>query len=470
MARVVIVGAGISGLSLAYRLTQLTPAAEVLVLEQGDRPGGTVWTEHRAGFTIELGPNAFIETKPSTLRLCNEIGLGGELLPASETSGKNRYLFLDEKLHLLPKNSLTSILRSPLLTWRGKLRLLSERFRPPRHDTTAESIDAFVRRRAGPEAARIFADAMVTGFFAGDATLLSMRAAFPRLVAFEESDGSVMKGIARLARERRAAAASRGEPHQPAGRMWSFRAGMRTLIEALAQKLPAPPILGVHVQRIARAIVDSQSAAWTVRGEGADRWHADAVVLTCPSYAQAGMVADLDAGLAAEIAGIAYNRIAVVALGYRQEDIPIKLDGFGFIAPQNTRRDILGVQWCSSIFPGRAPPGFVLLRAMCGGWNRPEIVGWDESRLLDAVRAELLTAMRIEAPPVFHHVARWDRAIPQYHLGHLERVASIEARTKAHPGLFVGGNAYHGVALNDCTEQAETLAGQVADYLTRVSG
>jgi oxygen-dependent protoporphyrinogen oxidase len=469
MARVVIVGAGISGLSLAYRLNQLTPAAEVLVLEQDDRPGGTVWTEHRAGFTIELGPNGFIETKPSTLTLCKEIGLGGELLPASATSAKNRYLFLDEKLHLLP-NSITSFLRSPLLTWRAKLRLLSERFRRPRPDTDPESIDAFVRRRAGPEAAQIFADAMVTGIFAGDPTLLSMRAAFPRLVAFEESDGSVIKGVVRAARERRAAAAERAEPYRPAGSMWSFRAGMRTLIEALAQKVPAPPILGVRVQRIERAIVDSQSAAWTVRGEGADRWHADAVVLTCPSYAQAGMVADLDAGLAAEIAGIAYNRIAVVALGYRQEDVPIKLDGFGFIAPQNTRRDILGVQWCSSIFPGRAPPGFVLLRAMCGGWNRPEIVGWDESRLLNAVRAELLTAMRIEAPPVFDHVARWDRAIPQYHLGHLKRVASIEARTKGHPGLFLSGNAYHGVALNDCTEQAEMLAGQVADYLMRVSG
>ena len=464
MARVVIVGAGISGLSLAYRLNQLAPTAEVVVLEQGDRPGGTVWTEHRAGFTFELGPNGFIETKPSTLRLCNEISLGGELLPASETSARNRYLFLGGKLQLLP-NSITSFLRSPLLTWRGKLRLLSERFRPARHDTTPESIDAFARRRAGPEAAQIFADAMVTGIFAGDPTLLSMRAAFPRLVAFEESDGSVIKGIARVARERRAAAAARGEPHQPAGSMWSFRAGMRTLIEALGHKLAVPPILGVRVQRIERAIVDSQSAAWTVRGQGVDCWQADAIVLTCPSYAQAGMVAHLDAGLAEEIAAIAYNRIAVVALGYRQEDVSIKLDGFGFIAPQNTRRDILGVQWCSSIFPDRAPPGLVLLRAMCGGWNRPEMVGWDEARLLNAVRAELRVAMKIEAAPVFHQLVRWERAIPQYHLGHLERVASIEARTSAHPGLFLGGNAYHGVALNDCTEQAEIIAGQVAQFL-----
>src|SRR5207253_729755 len=139
---------------------------------------------------------------------------------------------------------------------------------------------------------------------------------------------------------------------------------------------------------------------------GADSWQADAVVLTCPGYAQARLLGHLDAGLAELIDAIAYNRVAVVALGYRQEDIPIKLDGFGFIAPQRSRRDLLGVQWCSSIFPGRAPPGFVLLRAMCGGWNRPEMADWDEARLLNAVRAELRVAMKIEAAPVFHHLIR----------------------------------------------------------------
>jgi oxygen-dependent protoporphyrinogen oxidase len=199
-----------------------------------------------------------------------------------------------------------------------------------------------------------------------------------------------------------------------------------------------------------------------VRGEGQDRWEADAVVLACPAYQQAAVVADLDGELADRVGGIAYNRVAVVALGYRQGDVPMPLDGFGYLAPQRQRRDVLGVQWCSSIYPQRAPQGMVLLRAMCGGWHRPEVVGWDDGRLLGAVRAELRLAMGVRATPAFHHIVRWDRAIPQYHVGHLDRVAWIDGRLARHPGLFLAGNAYRGVSLNDCTEQAELLASRVA--------
>jgi oxygen-dependent protoporphyrinogen oxidase len=145
--------------------------------------------------------------------------------------------------------------------------------------------------------------------------------------------------------------------------------------------------------------------------------------------------------------------------------MPARLDGFGFIAPQRTRRDLLGVQWCSSIFPERAPPGSVLLRAMCGGWNRPDTVHWEEDRLLTAVRRELRLALGVVAPPSFHQIIRWDRAIPQYQLGHNERVAWIEDRVRRHPGLFLAGNAYHGIAINDCTEQAEQLAARLKQYL-----
>src|SRR5262249_22770948 len=148
---------------------------------------------------------------------------------------------------------------------------------------------------------------------------------------------------------------------------------------------------------------------WEVRTEGRDAWKADAVALTCPAYQQAALLAQEDAELAAKIGGIAYNRVAVVALGYRAADISMPVDGFGYLSPQRERRDVLGVQWCSSIFPDRAPSGMVLLRAMCGGWNRPEIVDWDDDRLLTAMRAELLQAMRVQAAPVFHEIVRWDK-------------------------------------------------------------
>jgi protoporphyrinogen/coproporphyrinogen III oxidase len=459
MIRIVIVGGGISGLTLAYRLEQRLPAAEVVVLEQQPRLGGKIDTLQRDGFRVEAGPNGFLDTNPATLDLCRELGLGDRLTAASDAAGRNRFLLVNGRLRLLP-GSMWSFLGSGVLSWRGKFNLLAERFRPPRRDDADESIDAFVRRRAGSEVAETLADAFVTGIYAGDPTLLSVRAAFPRLVRMEREHGSVRNGFVAAARKRRSEAAAQGQPPGRAGRMWSFREGLSLLIETLCSRLRTPPVRGVAVQSVRR----SQEGDWQVRAEGGDAWTADAVALTCPAYQQAALLADEDAELAAKIDGIAYNRVAVVALGYRLADMPMSLEGFGYLSPQRERRDVLGVQWCSSIFPDRSPAGTVLLRAMCGGWNRPEIVDWDDDRLLTAVRGELRQSMGVDAAPVFHQVVRWDKAIPQYHLGHLERVAWVEERAARHPGLFLGGNAYRGVALNDCVEQAGVTAERMAGF------
>jgi oxygen-dependent protoporphyrinogen oxidase len=242
--------------------------------------------------------------------------------------------------------------------------------------------------------------------------------------------------------------------------MWSFPKGLSLLIDALRGRLRRPPLTGVGV----RSLVWTPTG-WEVHGEGRDRWQADAVALTCPAYQQAVLLADLDAELAKAIDAIAYNRIAVVALGYRTEDVPRRLDGFGYLSPQRSRRDVLGVQWCSSIFPDRAPPGLVLLRALCGGWHRGDLVDWPDERLIRSVRAEFAQALGIWAEPAFVHLVRWPKAIPQYFVGHLDRVAAIERRAERHPGLFLGGTAFRGVALPDCVERAATLAERVGEHL-----
>ena len=472
MPRIVVVGAGISGLALAFRLRR--PDAAITVLESAPRPGGKIATENQDGlrvkdskpeafwkyclvsfFRVEVGPNGFLDSKPSTLELCRDIGVGPELIAASEASRKNRFLFFDERLQRLPGGPL-GLLTTRLLSWRGKCNLIAEMFRKGRPGTDDESVAAFFHRRLGREAAMVFGDALVTGIHGGDPELLSLKAAFPRAAEMEAKHGSVIRGFMRTAKQKRRDAKARGEPPPKTGRMWSFRGGLQRMIDALVERLAVPPIYGVNVRRVERT-----DAGWIVHGDGQDSWPADAVVLACPAYEQATMLADLDPELANEIAGIAYNRIAVVAMGYRQADVPKIPDGFGYIAPQNTRRDLLGVQWCSAIYPDRAPPGFVLWRALCGGWNRPEIVDWDDARLLSAVRAELHLAHGVAVAPVFSRIVRWDRAIPQYHVGHLDRVARIEIGARNWDGLYLTGNAYRGVALNDCTEQAANMAERI---------
>ena len=450
--RIVIVGAGISGLSLAYRLQQRRPDVEIDVLEAGSRPGGTAWTSYQDGW--QVGPNGFLDNKPTTVALARDLGLGDRLVSASESAGTNRYLVLDRSLERLPAGP-GDLLKTPLLSWRGKLSFLAERLRRRKPDETDESIDAFARRRAGSEVADIFADGMVTGIYAGDPRLLSLPACFPRVAALERQYGSVIKGFAAAAKDRRREAEARGEPYQRP-RLWSLRGGLRVLVEALANALRRPPVYGAAV----RALRGS-GPAWSVEVDGQSSRTANAVVLTCPAHQQAQMLTDLDATLATEIAGIPFNRVAVLALGYRKEDVPGGVDGFGYILPQRLRRDLLGVQWCSSIFPGRAPEGMILLRAMCGGWNRADIVDWDEGRILEAVRAELRLLQGITAAPVFHALQRWQPAIPQYHLGHLERLRRIDECVARHPGLTLAGNSYRGIALNDCTEQATILADRI---------
>jgi oxygen-dependent protoporphyrinogen oxidase len=248
--------------------------------------------------------------------------------------------------------------------------------------------------------------------------------------------------------------------------MWSFREGLRVLVDGLVEALGSSVRTGVKVQSLSES---ASVAPWKVYA-GRQAWSADAVVLACPAHHQAEILAELSPHLAGEIAGIPYNRIAVVALGYRRSDCPVIPDGFGYIAPQNTRRDLLGVQWCSSIFPDRAPERCVLWRALCGGVHRAEMVDWDDATIAKAVHEEIKLAMGVRGEPVFRRVVRWPRAIPQYVVGHLDRLARIEALVKAHPGLYLGGNAYRGVAMGDCVEQGEILAMQVVGYLQRIYG
>jgi oxygen-dependent protoporphyrinogen oxidase len=333
----------------------------------------------------------------------------------------------------------------------------SEQTPTPKDLPDEESVAEFARRRFGKEAAAVFIDALVTGIHAGDPERLSVRAAFPRMTKMELEAGSVFRGVMRSVKAKKVAAKARGEKPMPQ-RMWSFPGGLQELINAMSERLGASLIRGVRVKRL-----EKSDAGWIVHGEGADRWPADVVVNTAPAFRQAEQVESLDGAFAAELVSIRFAAVSVAVLGYRSEHAP-QPDGFGYIAPQATRRDVLGVQWCSTIYPGRAPKGYVLWRALCGGVNRPDVAALPDGELLNVVHREMQIVMGVSGPPVFSQVVRWPHAIPQYEIGHVARVERLEQFASRHPGLFLGGNSFHGIAMNDCTEQAESLAERVSAY------
>ncbi len=455
MKRVVIVGAGLSGLALAFRIQKQQPTWRLTLLESDSRAGGKIGTENHNGFVVERGPNGLFDAKPHMMQLCRDVGLGNELIVASEGSRKNRYVYLNDQLQKLP-GSLSALLSTRLLTLRGKLRLLSEPFRKqPRVLNPDESIAEFATRRFGKEVANVFIDALVTGIHAGDPAQLSVRCALPRLPVFEETYGSVVRGVIASRKLRRKAMMERGETSGPQ-KMWSFRGGLQTLVDRLAEILRQCLVTNVNVAGVSR-----MNNQWVVQGDGQESWPADEVFMTTPAPHQAQCLADLNEKLAEEIAAIRYNSVPVVALGYRNADAPIQPDGFGYIAPQRTRRPVLGVQWCSAIYPQRAPDGCVLWRALCGGTARPDIANLSDEALIRSTHAELKQTMSVTGDPVFTRVIRWPEAIPQYIVGHLARRQRIMTLAEQYQGLHLAGSAYFGVAMNDCAEQAELLASRL---------
>lgn len=454
--RVVVIGGGLTGLATAWRIRQFVRDAQITLLESATRPGGMVGTIQRDGFLVERGPNGLFDAKPAGVTLARDLGLGNRLIAGSEASRKNRFLFAGDRLYRLPSSPLT-ILTNPVLSLSGRFRLITEPFRKQRVDLTDESIAEFANRRFGREAAERLVDAIVTGIYAGDPEALSVRSCFPRLVKAEAMSGSVVRGILRMRKDKARDAKSRGEPPPGPQRLWSFPTGLHELTDLLAEQLGDSFVGGVTVKSIRR-----EANSWIVHGEGNEAWRADIVVSCLPPYEQSILLADLSHELATEFAAIPINRVTVVALGYRRSQVSGPQDGFGYLSPQRDRRDVLGVQWCSSVFPGRAPEGCVLWRALVGGVARADLTERSDEDLLKTVHREMAVTMGVTGEPIFSEIVRWPRAIPQYHVGHANRVDRIETRAASYPGLILGGTGLSGVALADRVEEAMRIAERIA--------
>jgi len=451
MKQIVIVGGGVAGLSIAHALGKRGAAEKgtrVTVLERGERPGGNIRTEVIDGFTLEWGPNGFLDSVPETLELIRDLGIE-ERVQVSDDLARRRFIFRKGRLHELPGGP-GGFLGSGLLSWPAKLRIAFEPFARRRPEDIDETIHAFASRRIGREAADVMIDSMVSGVFGGNSRELSLRACFPKMWQMETDHGGLFRALFAKMREKRRAT---GPVGAPAGRLTSFKGGCEDLIRGLVDELGSTLRTSAPVSRIRKA-----AGGYAVSLDSGETVDADAVVLAGPTSASARIVSELDDELAAGLGEIPSAPIVVVCLAYEESQLPRPLDGFGFLVPRGEGPRILGALWDSSIYPGRAPEGQVLMRVMIGGAHDPEAIELDDETLLTTIRADLVTTMGLDLAPSFTHIFRHHLGIPQYKVGHREKLERIDTALLRHPGLHVAGNGYRGVAINSCVAEAGPIA------------
>ena len=454
---VIVIGAGISGLTAAFRLQQQRLTVEVL--EAAPRPGGVIGTRKRDGFVFETGPNSTLDTTPLINALLSDLGISTERRDASAVAA-TRFIVRGGQLLALP-TSPPAFLTTRAFSLRAKLRLMREPFIAPTPAGVEESIAAFVRRRLGNEFLDYAIDPFVAGIYAGDPERISVPAAFPRLLALEQKYGGLIKGQIAGARERKRNA----ETAKNVAASFSFANGMQTFTDALAGRLPRVTC-GARVARLAR----NDDGTYTVEGDagdGAFARRARAVVLAVGAGAASTLVRPLARAAADALAAIDYAPIAAAACAYRRADIAHPLAGFGFLVPKKERRSILGTLFSSSMFAGRAPEGAVLLTSFIGGRRNPELPGKPDAELAGIVHAELAALVGARSAPLWTEITRWPQAIPQYDLGHLGRLAHVEAAETALPGLRFCASYRGGVSVGDCIKSAHATVDAVAGFLAK---
>jgi oxygen-dependent protoporphyrinogen oxidase len=459
-AQVAVVGAGVSGLALGFQLQQR--GVDVCVLEAHERAGGNIRSERRDAYLCEWGPNGWLDNEPATGRLIDVLGLGEQVVRASDAAAL-RWIVRDGKLRALPMRP-SAFLGSDVLSLRGKLRVLTEWAQPARRDGGDESVFDFAARRIGREAAEVLVDAMVTGIYAGDSRSLSLRSTFPRMHDMESQHGGLFKAMRAVRRERRARGdkAKGGGPAGPAGTLHSFAGGMQSIVDALVRRLGQRLRLGTTVERVA-----PRPGGWRLTLSHAstpvpEALECDSLVVASPAWSAAALLRELDAPLADALAAIPSAPVAVVCLGFRDTDVQHVERGFGFLAPGCEKLPVLGTLFDTWVFPSRSPDGHVLTRTMIGGAREPGALQEDDAQLVERAVSILGLLLDVRADATMSYVVRHPRGIPQYVVGHGEIMRRIDERTSTHPGLFLCGNSYRGVAMNACIKEAESLAKQIA--------
>lgn len=454
---VLVVGAGISGLTAACRLHEL--GCRVVVLEAAAHTGGAIGTVRDQGALYERGPNSILETNPHIGELIDRLGIRNQRIDTSPISAR-RFVVRKGRLVPLP-TSLPAFIGTPLFSVPAKLRLLREPFIPSASANLEESVADFVVRRLGREFLDYAIEPFVAGIYAGDPRQLSVAAAFPKLHALEQRYGSLIRGQIGGARER----AKRNEKSRAVATSFSFVHGLQTLTDALTARAGA-----VRTETRATRIRPASQGGITVTVQGkasTAELRARAVILGVPAEQAAALVRDFAPSSASALTAIPYAPVASVASVYRRADVAHPLDGFGFLAPRVEQRRILGTLFSSSMFEGRARQDEVLLTTFLGGQREPAFPALPDTEMVQLVDEELRALLGARSAPVSATVTRWPRAIPQYTIGHLERIREAVKAESALPGLFLCASYRGGVAVGDCIESAFRTAERVSVLLNR---
>ncbi len=455
----IVIGGGITGLAACYRLQREAAARDIpldiTLLEAGGRVGGVIQTEHRDGFLIEHGPDAFISTKPAAKALCEEIGIADQFI-GTNPKVRRSFVIRNGTLHPVPEGfymmapgSFMPFLKTPLFSWRGKLRMALDLFIPRRGRDTDEAVAHFVRRRLGTEAFTRMAQPMIGGIYTSDAENLSLQATFPRFLEMEKAHGSIIKAL--RAQKKQAAQTSRDTSGPRYSLFLSFKSGMQTLIDTLTQALSSSIRLDAKVEHIQQA---SDANRWHVSLANGEMLNAELLCIALPALQAAALIENIPSPLAAKLNTIPYASSATVNLAFHREDVTHPLDGMGFVVPATEDLSLIGCSFSSVKFENRVPTDHVLLRAFVGEPTSKKT----ETELIELCQADLTPLLGIKNAPQFAIVSKHSQAMAQYQVGHQDVVSSIEQFTSELRGLALAGNGYHGVGIPDCIQSGEAAA------------
>ncbi len=466
MTHITIVGGGIAGLSATYQAKKRSPDSKITLLESGSRWGGKIITDRVAfddgAFIIEGGPDTFLATKPYATALCKELGLGERLYGTNPNQrntyvlNKGRLLPLPDGLATMIPSDIPSILSSGLISWLGKARMGLDFLLPAKSLNGDESLGAFISRRLGREAYENLIEPLMSGIYAGDGDALSIASTFPYLRDLELNHGSLARGAISL-RKKMSPNGQRVQGSRSA--FLTPATGLAEIVEALVKHLQTNNVdlrLNTAVSRISN--IDSRFLLELGNGTSLE---ADSVILATPAFISGTLLASFDPRLASVLQSIPYASTATVSLAYHQSDLTHPLYGYGYLIPRREGRRCLACTWTSTKFPHRSPEGYTLIRVFIG--RAGQDVPWNENDLLELAKEELNLTLGIIAEPILSRVFVWEKAMPQYNLGHPEKLIQIESALEKYPGLALAGNGYRGIGIPDCIYSGELAVNKILE-------